>query len=425
MHYPPCCASLHAALQTMKSVKLFLVGALGVISGMMPNYAGNYFGHDVGTNLYCFIIGRYGSGKGSLKWARMLAEPAHELRLKEARRRIEQYGRDKAHYNVQMAQYNKGTLETAPTEPTPPRHLKLFIPANTTKTAVVQLLEENDGAGIIFETEGDTLADMLKQDYGNFSDILRKAFHHEALSFFRRANNEDVSVQRPALSVVLSGTHDQLLKLIPSIDNGLYSRFMFYWVEGNSEFRNPFDANDLSRISILKLYAEKYAAMYQALNNMPTPRSFTFSKDQQQIFYEHYKRVKQHTQEQVSADLDGSINRIALMTYRIAMILTMLRAYEADPQLQPLVYTCADIDLKNALHIMDVLSYNATDVFTYLERYGMQRAGNADLTTPEQKARVMVLKHKGMSYRAIAREVFGNTNSHGRVTRIINSYEIK
>ena len=68
----------------------------------------------------------------------------------------------------------------------------LFIPANNSATGVFQLLSENDGSGLIFETEGDTLSHSFKSDYGNFSDGLRKASHHEPISFFRRKDNEYV-----------------------------------------------------------------------------------------------------------------------------------------------------------------------------------------------------------------------------------------
>src|SRR5690606_30104441 len=143
-------------------------------------------------------------------------------------------------YNRQMALYNKGKLPAPPPMPTPAGHTKLYLPANSTKTAMMQLLMENNGRGIIFETEGDTLADMLRQDYGNFSDVLRKAYHHESVSFFRRANNEDVFIEHPQLSVVLSGTQDQLHRLIPTIENGLFSRFCFYILDQRQGFKDPF-----------------------------------------------------------------------------------------------------------------------------------------------------------------------------------------
>ncbi len=403
--------------------ELFLVGALGVISGMMPHYTGNYFGSSVGTNLYCFVIGNYGTGKGALKWAHMLGNATHQNRLKAAEQDAERYRREKLHYNKQINLFNKGQTDDTPKEPTPPRHLKLFIPANTTKTAVMQLLEENGGRGIIFETEGDTLADMLKQDYGNFSDILRKAYHHEAISFFRRANNEDVTVNDPALSVVLSGTYDQLVKLIPSIENGLYSRFMFYILHGSSEFRDPFEQNTSAHSYHIEQYAQQLAALYELLNSQQTNKQFLLTESQMKKFVTHFKYVKEWTQETVSEELDGSVNRMALMAYRIAMILTMLREYGKDSELKQPAYTCTDADLQNALDIIDVLSYYATDVYEYLNKNGIKRNNGTVKPLSDDELKLIInYRKEGMSHKKIAIEVLGNVNAHQRVKRTLKKY---
>lgn len=37
------------------------------------------------------------------------------------------------------------------------------------------MLQANEGIGLIFETEADTLSNSMKQEWGSFSDVLRKA----------------------------------------------------------------------------------------------------------------------------------------------------------------------------------------------------------------------------------------------------------
>lgn len=407
--------------------ELFLMGALCTISGMLPHYVGNYFGADVGTNLYCFIIGRYGTGKGALRWAQHLGKAVHEYRLETAKEQATQYRRNMMHYKQQMKEYEKGKLEEPPEQPTEPGHLKLFIPGNTTKTAVMQLLKENDGNGIIFETEGDTLADMLRQDYGNFSDILRKAFHHEPVSFFRRANNEDVDVPRPALSVVLSGTHDQLLKLIPSIDNGLFSRFWFYMLEGNSEFRNPFDKNDFNHAHYLEQHAQEYLALYKALQEHGEDVKFFLTERQQERFVTHFAEVKEWTQETISEDMDGSVNRMAVMCYRVAMILTILRDYRLTKKIQPAGLICDDTDLESAITIIDRFGHYTNDVYEYLQQHGLKRAATTDKETgdAERNLAYRLAQQQGMSLRKISLEVFGDERKFMRVKRILDDYGIK
>lgn len=58
----------------------------------------------------------------------------------------------------------------------------LIIPANSSATSVYQILSDNGGNALMLETEGDTLANVFASDYGNFSDGLRKVFHHEPIS---------------------------------------------------------------------------------------------------------------------------------------------------------------------------------------------------------------------------------------------------
>lgn len=404
--------------------ELFLLGALSVISGMLPRYMGNYFGNSLGTNLYCFVIGRYGTGKGALKWARMLGEPVHQHLLSCAKEEAKQYTADVAHHRRQMKVYDKGKLAEPPAEPLPPRHLKLFIPGNITKTAIMQLLQENNGSAIIFETEGDTLADMLRQDYGNFSDILRKAFHHEPISFFRRANNEDVDVPAPALSVILSGTYDQLLKLIPSVDNGLYSRFCFYMLEGNDEFRNPFSKEDANHGYYMQQYGNKFLDLYLELSKRTDDLKFVLSERQQKAFVQFFADIKEWTQETVSEEMDGSINRMAVMCCRVAMILSILRSYEHSPQLHPISIQCEDTDMVNAMTIMQKYGYYTTSVYNYLQKHGSKRAQNMTGQEPTDDERLLCyrLHQQNMSLRKIAIEVYDDDRKYMKVKRLLKRY---
>ena len=54
----------------------------------------------------------------------------------------------------------------------------LIIPANNSSTGLFLNLNDNQGVGLLFETEGDTLAQTFKSEHGNYSDGFRKAFHH-------------------------------------------------------------------------------------------------------------------------------------------------------------------------------------------------------------------------------------------------------
>ena len=75
-----------------------------------------------------------------------------------------------------MNEYNAAKNKKSLQKPEEPPLRMLLIPANSSATAVYQTLNENNGIGLIFETEGDTLANTFNSDYGNYSDGFRKAF---------------------------------------------------------------------------------------------------------------------------------------------------------------------------------------------------------------------------------------------------------
>ena len=59
---------------------------------------------------------------------------------------------------------------------------------------------------------------------------MRKAFDHDRLSYNRRTDHEYREVKKTYLSVLLSGTPSQVKPLIPTAENGLFSRQVFYYM---------------------------------------------------------------------------------------------------------------------------------------------------------------------------------------------------
>ncbi len=214
---------------------VFLIGAITVISACLPNIEGIYLDDILSPHLYSFITAPAGSGKGKLKWAKYFGNKIHKSMIEKSAMEKKQYTRELKNYkNLNRDQ----RMATNP--PTKPNPKMFFIPANSSASAFLQLLSHNDFKGIVFETEADTLANTLQHEWGNFSDILRKAFQHEGASLFRRKDNEYIEIETPHLAIVLSGTPKQVRNLIPDVENGLFSRFLYYAFEDFSDFINPF-----------------------------------------------------------------------------------------------------------------------------------------------------------------------------------------
>ena len=237
----------------------------------------------------------------------------------------------------------------------------LYIPANNSKSGIVENLADNDGAGVIFETEGDTLADALKTDYGGFSDILRKSFHQEPISFFRRANREYREIDTPRLSFLLSSTPDQYQKLVPQIHNGLFSRILHYRLCASRDFKNVFDPAKNDYTQHFDALGQTFLGYFNQLEGLADPILFDLREGQKTHFLTVFREWKIELGECVSTDLDGTVNRLGLICFRLAMILTIVRSLgHADTSEKQL---CDDEDFYNALKIVDILKGHAVAVF--------------------------------------------------------------
>lgn len=236
---------------------LLLLGSLTVISACLPNVSGYYAEREVFPNLFTFISAQASAGKGRLTLCRHLVKPIHDNLKKN-------YAIEMEEYRHLQNEYSQDKKNREP--PQEPPIKTLLIPANSSATSVYQVLNDNGGVGLIFETEGDTLANTFKSDYGNFSDGFRKAFHHEMIFYTRRKDREFVELTKPRLSALLSGTPKQILALIPDAENGLFSRFIFYNMNLRLEvarclFRKP----GLSR----RLFHRPRPTLFSVLSNAP------------------------------------------------------------------------------------------------------------------------------------------------------------
>lgn len=407
---PPLLAAGCSKFTQQEEKELFLVGALGVLSGMLPQVEAVYDGRRVGANLFVFVMGNYGTGKGALLWARALGEAVETLREQKAEALAKEHHNQQMHYQRQVKLYDKGKLQEPPQPPALPPNLKLFIPANSSKSAIIQVMKENDGRGIIFETEADTLAGIFGQDFGDFSDVLRKAFHHEPVSISRKTNNEFVKIARPALSMVLSGTPDQLLNLINHIHNGLFSRFCFYVLQPRVYFRNPFDENKSDYEYYFNVLADRFAKLYQQLEAREAPLVFSLQPQQQQAFARVFEASKMDIYYNVSNELEGTVNRMGLICYRIAMILTTLRfggVAHADDTI-----SCSNIDFENAIHITRHLMAYSVHVYGQLTQFANAAAPMVyavDKTREAMIKEACVCYNNGeTSYRKVSVQVFGS-----------------
>lgn len=336
---------------------LLLLGSIATISASLPNIYGIYAEREVFPNLFLFVTAQASAGKGRLTLCRKLIEPIHRQLRETNKIEYEEFKRKQTEYVA-----NKKDPDAEQPEEPPLR--TLIIPANSSATAVFQILNDNKGVGLIFETEGDTLAQTFKSEHGNYSDGFRKAFHHETISYNRRKDREFVELNKPKLSTVLSGTPRQIKSLIPDAENGLFSRFMFYYINVRLVWNDVFLHSDADTLDFFfdKL-GNQFFELYKFLQQSE-PIKFSFKKTQQAQFNNFFNSIQKEYTDSFGLDIVASIRRLGLIAFRISMILSALRILERGYIGTPIV--CSDSDFKSTIAIVDVLLKHTAKVFQEL-----------------------------------------------------------
>ena len=340
--------------KSFEDADLLLLGSLTAISACLPNISGNYAEREVFPNLFLFVAAQASAGKGRLTLCRHLIKPIHDSLKKN-------YAAEMEEYRHLQSEYVQDKKNREP--PVEPPIKTLLIPANSSATSVYQVLNDNGGVGLIFETEGDTLANSFKSDYGNFSDGFRKAFHHEMISYTRRKDREFVELTKPRLSAMLSGTPKQILSLIPDAENGLFSRFIFYNMNLRLEWRDVFSQSTDTLDDYFIRLGFQFFEFYQKLQQAE-PIRFSLSASQQAQFNQFFGDVQLEYANLFGTDIIASVRRLGLISFRLAMILTALRLMDGK-DIAPVI-VCDDIDFSNVLCMARVLIQHAAHVFAKL-----------------------------------------------------------
>lgn len=354
---------------------VFLTGALGVLSGCFPNVYGLYDRREVYPNLYTYVSAPAASGKGTLAFSKYLGMKYHEQ--------------------------IKATHIEGQAQPV------LFIPGNTSAAAFMGHLQSNKN-GIFFETEADTIGNTFKQDWGGFSDLLRKGYHHETFSSSRKMDNEFIDIESPKLSLVLSGTPEQIYGLIHSAEDGLFSRITFYTYDGGgSAWKDvsPY-ANGVNYKEYFKGLGDELFVTISALLKYPKIE-FQWSKDHWDFFKDTQEEFQLEAIDRLGDGVVSVVRRSGLMWFRIAMIFSALRQYDAISDTNNIL-TCNDTDFLNAYELMN--TYKEHNLFMYSSLPKQSKAISVDKETfflnslPASFARqraVEIGKKLGMSERTV------------------------
>ena len=299
---------------------VFLISSITVLSGYFSNVSGSYDRKLVYPNLYAFIVANAASGKSAAKYAKALGQDYHNTLKKTTEVAMKEYKKAKIEFDKKKKTKKAEGIE----EPEKPNRLMFFIPGDTSEASLVGHIGENDGKGCVFETEADTISGANKQEWGGFSPVLRKNFHHEDISRTRKTDDEFTEISNSRFSFLTTGTPDQVKKLIPSAEDGLYSRFLFYVFSIPYEWRSTFtqevgDSMDVILSKVGQLFYSKYKNEEE--------RTFTLTPSQGKKLDNTFENILEEIKKESPREEAISVLfRHGLMTFKIAMIFSALES---------------------------------------------------------------------------------------------------
>ena len=332
---------------------VYLTSALSVISGGLSNMQGLYAQKIVYPNLYSFIIAPAASGKGSMNYARSLGDCYQTLLESKNNEAKASYVKEIEVYNFKKKMAKKEEDIRDLKKPEEPKFKTFFIPGNTSSAMIHKHLEFNEGSGCICESEADTITNALKQEWGGFNDVLRKAFHNETILSSRRANFDYTKIEVPKLSLSITGTPDQVEGILNSTQNGLASRFMFYSFYTPPKWKKTFTKN----ISHSK--QNQFMKFTQDLcNKFSSQRSiqFNLTESQGDILDNIFSETLDEKYQLHSGDSSSLVFRLGEINYKIAMVLSAVRT--DDP-----IIECEDVDFETAMELTKVYLAHGLNVF--------------------------------------------------------------
>ncbi len=263
---------------------IILIATLAAASACVPNLYFTYgpTGKKYYANLQCFILAAAASGKG-------IANQALEM----ARVIDEQH--------------------------------PLLIAGDSTLAAFYKTLAEQNGCGYLHESEGSVITDIWRSSAANYNTALRKAAEHEPISRNRVKGASEI--KNPRLSMLLTGTFGQYKALVPSVENGYFSRLLTVVIKGTNPFDKRYVSSKGGQSAIPKIVGQRLLRTYEALMNAGE-REWSLTDAQKERLGEHLETEYGTLIGLLGDNFHSAVIRMAVQIERIAMILTAMRGGE-------------------------------------------------------------------------------------------------
>lgn len=338
---------------------IVLISSLITLSNCFPNIYGIYDADRIFPQLYGVIIAPAASGKGVMNYSRTLIHKIHKKIFQES-----------------LIEFKKNQKDSKKNGTSDNQELRVkILPANISTSEMYSYLGSSKHGLIIIESEADTMSNMLKNDWSNYSDVLRKAFHHEPISISRKMDKVFENIDEPKLAMLISGTPDQLQPLIKSKENGLFSRFIVYNFDEISPFKNVFDRAKRNNKIVFEEFGVVIFDTYEKLVNVEREIEFSFTENQESKFLKLINPIRDDIIENHSEGFISNLHRHGLIQYRLAMILTAVRNLDNIHEKEVLICNNSDF----------ILAYKLMTTFLRHSQYTYNSIDNGGLSIQDEE----------------------------------------
>ena len=365
-----------------------LLGAFTVLGASLSHIVRCQYGRKwQAPCMQTFVVAPSASGKSALTWVRLLIEPIHDKIRAEVKEAMKTYQREKAAYD------SLGKERKNQEAPVLPPNRMFLISGNNTGTGILQNIMDSNGTGIICESEADTVSTAIGTEYGNWSDTLRKAFDHDRLSYNRRTDREYQEVSRSYLSVLLSGTPAQVKPLIPTAENGLFSRQNFYYMPRVTQWADQFGEDEVDVDEEFRRMGHEWKDTLDelTLRGLFTLKLTVAQKKQFNLLFDRLF----HRSAQINGDeMNSSVLRLAVNACRMMSITALLRSLEHPSLVKPDArissdnlkdriiarwnLAITDDDFHAVLALVEPLYLHATHILSFLSSSVIKHRSTAD-----------------------------------------------
>jgi len=310
---------------TPEEQDIILMATLAAASACVPNLYFRYgpTGKKYYANLQCFILAAAASGKG-------IANQALEM------------------VRVVDEQY------------------PMLVAGDSTLAAFYKALEEQGGVGYMHESEGSVITDIWKTSAANYNTALRKAAEHEPISRNRVKGASEI--KNPRLSMLLTGTFGQYKALVPSVENGYFSRLLTVVIRGTNGFDKRYVRSKGGQSAIPKIVGQRLLRTYEQLTQSQETE-WSLTESQKERLGEHLETEYATLIGLLGDNFHSAVIRMAVQIERIALILSAMRGNFSE---------CADKDYESAEMIGNKMLLHMAAAYRMID-------GDAQEVVPEIK----------------------------------------